>query len=247
LSTPEKSVWKMLTTTLDAIPNHGHGGWAGWSSTEYFRFFMEWLLHGFGHQGHRTEPKEPFGCEGACERLERTFDLALLQQHPYDYWGDLLAENLYGKRQGFFPTPHPVAELIAQMTIGMGDGDTRALTVMDPCVGTGRLLLHASNFSLRLYGQDIDPTLCLATLVNGYIFAPWLVRPLPYLDYVQYQPERSAEVSEAIMAQAPPHQAEVLADTEHDQEEQWRFEPVKKRRSKLSLDDGEETRQGVLF
>jgi len=246
LGSPEKKVWKMLTTSLDAIPNYGHGGWMGWSGAEYFRFFLEWMLHGFSHAGHQEAPNEPAGCEGASERLAKVFDLALLLEHPYDYWGDLLAENAYGKRQGFFPTPHTVAELIAQMTIGMSDGDTRALTVCDPCVGTGRLLLHASNYSLRLYGQDIDSTLCLATLVNGFMFAPWLVRPLPFLDGVQYQPQHSASISDSITAQAPPHQSAVLADTEHDAEEQWRFEPVKKRRGKEGPDEGE-ARQGVLF
>ena len=75
-------------------------------------------------------------------------------------------------RDSFRP-PHTLAERLVQMIIGIGDTDTRAMTVCDPCVGTGRLLLHASNYSLRLYGQDIDPTLCLATLVNGFLFAPW--------------------------------------------------------------------------
>jgi len=39
LSSPDRAVWKMLTTSLDAIPNYGHGGWAGWSGPDYFRFF----------------------------------------------------------------------------------------------------------------------------------------------------------------------------------------------------------------
>lgn len=127
------------------------------------------------------------------------------------------------------------------------EGDARILTVCDPCVGTGRLLLHASNHSLRLYGMEIDPTLCLATLVNGYLFAPWLARPLPYLDAVQYQPEESAAISEALVAQAPPYQAARLAETEHDTEEQWRFEPIKKRRPRGSKEEGGEPGQGVLF
>ena len=29
LSTPDKATWAMLTASLDAIPQHGHGGWAG--------------------------------------------------------------------------------------------------------------------------------------------------------------------------------------------------------------------------
>ena len=247
LSTPDKATWKMLTASLDAIPNHGHGGWAGWSGSEYFRYFLEWTLHGLGHNGHKEAPKEPSGCEGASERLARVFDLALLQQNPYDHFGDLLAENAYGKRQGFVPTPHTLAELMTQMTIGMSDVDTRALTVCDPCVGTGRLLLHASNYSLRLYGMDIDPLLCLAALVNGYLYAPWIVRPLPYLDGVQYQPQHSAALSDSMVAQAQPHQVEALADTQHDAEEQWRFEPIKKRRGKEGPEGGGEARQGVLF
>jgi len=69
LSAPDKSVWKMITTSLDAIPNYGHRGWMGWSSSEYFRFLLEWLLHGFGHGGHTAAPKEPAECEGADKRL----------------------------------------------------------------------------------------------------------------------------------------------------------------------------------
>ena len=250
LSTPDKATWAMLTASLDAIPQHGHGGWAGWSGSEYFRFFLQWLLHGFGHGGHKEAPAEPPYCEGAGERLARVFDLPLWQNHPYDYLGDLLAQNAYGKRQGFFPTPHTIAEFMAQMLFSgqENERDTRTLTVCDPCVGTGRLLLHASNFSLRLYGMDIDPTLCLATLVNGFLFAPWLVRPLPYLDGVQYQPECSADLSEAMAASAPPHQAEQLADTEHDTAEQWRFEPVKKRkRGHPGIPGDGEAQQGLLF
>lgn len=253
LSAPDKATWAMLTASLDAIPDHGHGGWAGWSGEDYFHFFLQWLLHGCGHAGHKEPPLEPAYCQGAGERLARVFDLPLLQQNPYDYFGDLLAQNAYGKRSGFFPTPHTVAEFMAQMMFNESDRnnerDTRILTVCDPCVGTGRLLLHASNYSLRLYGMDLDPTLCLATLVNGFLFAPWLVRPLPFLDGVQYQPEHSADLSDSMAAQAPPHQAATLAGTEHDAEEQWRFEPIKKRKqgqSEQSATDGE-ARQGLLF
>jgi hypothetical protein len=46
-----------------------------------------------------------------------------------------------------------------------------------------------------------------------------------------------------MAAQSPPHLAATLADTEHDPNEQWRFEPIKKRRRK----DEAETRQGLLF
>ena len=63
-----------------------------------------------------------------------------------------------------------------------GEPDSRTRTVCDPCVGTGRMLLHASNRSVCLYGQDVNPTCVKATLVNGYLYAPWLVIPFPWLN-----------------------------------------------------------------
>jgi hypothetical protein len=41
------------------------------------------------------------------------------------------------------------------------------------------MLLHASNYSLRLFGVDIDPLLVKTALVNGALYAPWMVRPFP--------------------------------------------------------------------
>ena len=262
LSTPDKGTWRMLTRCLDAIPHHGSGGWQGWSSYAYFRFFLEWLLYGFHHAGQPEPPQEPSGCEGASDHLYQALDLGLWLENPYDYFGDLLAQNAYGKRQGFYPTPHNVAEMMTAMMMGgqkseAGEGaddidcaaDTRILTVCDPCVGTGRLLLHASNYSLRLYGQDIDPVLCLATLVNGYLFMPWLVRPIPYLDRVQYDPRASGAVSDSMTDQAAPQSALLLAGSEHDAVEQWRFEPIKKRKRAGAVPEPDlsNVRQGLLF
>lgn len=58
-------------------------------------------------------------------------------------------------------------------------GDARRLSVCDPCLGTGRMLLHASNHSLFLFGQDIDAFVLRIALFNGAMYAPWMVRPLP--------------------------------------------------------------------
>jgi len=57
--------------------------------------------------------------------------------------------------------------------------DFRDKTVMDPCVGSGRMLMHASNFSLRLYGIDIDASLVKLTYLNGALYVPWILRPFP--------------------------------------------------------------------
>jgi hypothetical protein len=41
------------------------------------------------------------------------------------------------------------------------------------------MLLHASNFSLCLFGQDIDPLAVAMCKSDGVLYAPWLAFPLP--------------------------------------------------------------------
>ena len=53
------------------------------------------------------------------------------------------------------------------------------MRVMDPAVGTGRLLLHASNYSYFLYGCDIDPLVTTICRINSALYVPWLVFPFP--------------------------------------------------------------------
>jgi hypothetical protein len=62
---------------------------------------------------------------------------------------------------------------------GKDGRDPRVISVADPCVGSGRMLLHASNRSLRLYGQDVDPLAVVMCKINGSLYAPWLAFPLP--------------------------------------------------------------------
>jgi hypothetical protein len=243
LNTPHEKTRKMLSASLDAISGHGKDSHLGWSNATYFRFFTEWLLFGLGQKGSDSPPSDPMGCKGASERLLEVFDLPLLLRHPYDYMGDLLAECAYGRHNSFYPTPHPVCEMMVRML--MLDGDNRAKTVCDPCTGTGRLLLHASNYSMRLFGMDIDQLMCQIALVNGYFFAPWLVRPLPFFDGGYDDPETSKDISDSITETAPPHIAVRLEDTEPDMENQWKFEPIKLRKKKG--DDSHEMRQGRLF
>lgn len=40
-------------------------------------------------------------------------------------------------------------------------------------------MLHAAQYSLRLYGVDIDPMVLAACKINGALYAPWLSYPLP--------------------------------------------------------------------
>lgn len=261
-----------LEKCLDLIPKYG--GWLGWNSWTNFDYFLDWLLYAFGHPGQPELPQEPSGCEGASMRLYQYFNLAWLIAYPWDYFGAILALNGHGKRLGFYPTPMSVCTMMAQMTMGLDGEDCRAKTTMDCCLGTGRMLLVASNYSMRLSGQDINPTVIKASLVNGYLYAPWMVRPIGFLgdaylsngDKLTPEGKTVSEVTSDRMTaqgmtqeqnrgeqrqvaehflkidagQNPPAVADTsnlpifqyLNDTEHDTEEQWKFEPIKKRRKK---------------
>ncbi len=214
---------RMVETSLNSVTTHG--SWQGWGSWQVFDYFLDWLLFGLGHRGQPELPHEPADFAGASERLYQVFNLETLLAWPHDYLGEILAENRHGQHLGFYPTPMEVARMMAAMTVG-GE-DARCKSVCDPCVGTGRLLLAASNHSYRLYGCDLNPTVIKATLVNGWLYAPWLVRPFPFLDPQLVNPAASSTISDSIIQQACPEQ---LATTEHDTDEHWRFEPLKKRR-----------------
>jgi hypothetical protein len=211
---------KMLENALNSITRYG--GWQGWSSWQYINYFFEWMLFGLGHDGHKTPPKEPAGSEGASDRLFQTFNLETLLAFPSDYFGDILADNQFGKQSGFFPTPMNIVEMMVRMVI---DGDAREKTVCDPCVGTGRMLLAASNYSYRLYGVDIDGTVIKATLINGYLYAPWLVKPFPFLDRPNLDPAQDIKISNVLARQQPDYYKDTVPDTNGHE-----FAPIKKRK-----------------
>ena len=170
--TPDKRVASMLHE-WSAIIGRDCGGWSD------FRTLLDWLLWGLA-----LSKEEPRLTEQVNEKLYRKVDVGPMLESPYDYLGDFVSQD---KAKGwnptaFFPTPHNVVELVVRMTMAdnRGDGrDPRTARVNDPAVGSGRMLLHASNFSLCLFGQDIDPLAVAMCKINGALYAPWLSFPLP--------------------------------------------------------------------
>jgi hypothetical protein len=87
-----------------------------------------------------------------------------------DVLGDLFQGSItYGEAGQYF-TPECVTKLLAQMSI---DPDARPengkpILVNDPCCGTGRMLLEASNINphVELVGQDIDARCTKITAIN---------------------------------------------------------------------------------
>ena len=49
----------------------------------------------------------------------------------------------------------------------------KTASVCDPCVGFGRLLMAASNYSLHLYGMDIDYSILKVCKANMWMYVPW--------------------------------------------------------------------------
>ena len=149
------------------------GGWTD------FRTLLDWLAWGLA----LTKDELQLGAE-VSEKLYRQVNLQPLLERPYDYLGEFVSMH---KSSGwnptaFFPTPHPVVELMVQMIRHEGNDknrDSRSYSVNDPCVGSGRMLLQASNYSMHLYGQDIDPLAVIMCKINGALYAPWLSFPLP--------------------------------------------------------------------
>src|SRR5262249_8015129 len=140
---------------------------------------LDWL--GWALSLHHEQPQLT---EQVQEKLYREVNVGPLLATPYDYLGECVA---MGKAKGwnptgFFPTPHSVVQLMVRMTmtdVGKDGRDPRTYRVCDPCVGSGRMLLHASNMTISLWGQDIDPLAIAMCKINGALYAPWLAFPLP--------------------------------------------------------------------
>lgn len=103
-----------------------------------------------------------------------------------------------------------VCDLIAAMVFeGKGENDERdprLQLVQEPAVGTGRMLLSASNYSYRLFGQDIDQLVLDICLINGAFYAPWLTFPFPdsiVNPSLRDQAHESAEETEPLQLPAP--------------------------------------------
>lgn len=154
---------KNLITCLRQFSNHG----------VRLTDFLDWVCWGLGEGEDRPRVDAKVN-----EFWYKTFNLGLLIQQPYDYFGDILTETKAGwnNPNAFFPTPHEVCEMMVMINFPDGQ-DYRAKSVSDPCVGTGRMLMHASNHSLFLYGQDVDYVCVRACLINSYLYMPWVVRP----------------------------------------------------------------------
>ena len=162
------SEYKLVDKWVELVHQNTHN----WDS---MRDLMDWFLWGFADSD--TPPK--FSAE-LNEALYRQVNIGPLLLKPADYFGSWVSFHKGSwNPNAFFPTPMHVVAFMNQMTFATQEGDFRLKTVADPCVGTGRFLMDASNYSLCLSGIDIDSTNLAVAKVNAYMYAPWLDRPFP--------------------------------------------------------------------
>lgn len=87
-----------------------------------------------------------------------------------DVLGTYYEQNLIKKGSGQFFTPWPICEFMAQCTAGDKTEDT--LRILDPCCGSGRMLLCGAKHTGRqheYYGIDIDHTCVKMTAINLFL------------------------------------------------------------------------------
>ena len=142
----------------------------GYPDHNTFEKFIDWILWGFNQcQSFPNIDKK------TDDFWYRNFNLGLFYEEPADHFADLATEYSVGSGAGYFPTPGDIVELMIRINFG-GEPkhEHKKLSVMDPCCGTGIMLLYASNYSMNLYGVDINHLLTKIAKVNAYIYVPWL-------------------------------------------------------------------------
>jgi len=156
-----RKVQKNLKTCLD---------YPGYTDHNVFENFIDWILWGFN-----IGDSFPNINKETDDFWYRTFNLGLFYEEPADHFADIATEYFVGSGHGYFPTPGPIVELMVRMNFGdEPNHEHKRLSVLDPCCGTGIMLMYASNYSLNLYGNDINYLLTKIAKVNAYIYVPWL-------------------------------------------------------------------------
>jgi len=132
--------------------------------------FIDWLLHGWGSPTVKRIKIE--------DRLNKYWYENFKGELMFMFPGDYLTPIAGSIRQGvnnpgaFFPTPEHVSKMMVEMSMNKSSKFDK---VNDPCCGTARFLLYASNYSLRIYAQDLDLLMVKVTELQGWFYIPWMV------------------------------------------------------------------------
>ena len=192
---------KHLTDICEKMASGGR-----YYTDECLLYLAEWCLYGFGARKELTRTLD------ANDILYTDFQLGRLQQNAFDYPAHLYTQMIgkSARGNGFFPTPPNIVRMMTMIALGVPTDDAgyealKPQTVLDPCGGTGIMLLYASDYCLNLYYQDIDPRLCTLAEFNAWLYAPWLA----------WRPKWEAEI-EGLFAPEPERVKQAIASAKQD-------------------------------
>lgn len=166
---PNPEAMKMLKKNIKY-----HKSVSGHHGSRAIEDFIDWILWGFGSKLIKEAPKIP---EKTNKYWYENFKLRKLLERPTDYMAALLQEFGVRGGPGWFATPMNMCYMISEMTRSKNPKPWES--VHDPCVGTGSMLMPASNYSINMYAQDISGLMIKALSINAYLYIPWLVKPFP--------------------------------------------------------------------
>jgi type I restriction-modification system DNA methylase subunit len=168
LETVEPNTMKMLRTMTNTIKEEGHYG------SQAAEKLVEWLAWGFAIKDVNNFPIT----QKVNDKLKEQFKLQSLLENPSDYFAVLLAESGHSGGPGWFGTPMNITTMMTQILFNK-ENPKPWEGMNEPCLGTGSMLLPASNYCLNMTGQDISPIMILTAKVNFTLYIPWAVVPYP--------------------------------------------------------------------
>lgn len=140
-----------------------------------FDDFLTWLLFCFGDPLSKDIKHIP---NNAIEFWKNTFNPKLFLDHPGDWLGHYYETNLISpsasRKTGFFSTPPALCKLMVEISLK----DSKLCdSFNEPCIGSGRILMEASNYVLNLTGNDINPILVKIAKINTWFYIPSAALP----------------------------------------------------------------------
>ena len=107
------------------------------------------------------------------EELNKSFNKNLFMMQREDFLGRAYEElDLGDVKKGQFFTPMNICDMMAQITVD-GENKSFPVNVLDPCVGSGRMLLSAYRvlgFKGFFFGCEIDRLVYKIAVMNSYFW-----------------------------------------------------------------------------
>ena len=155
---------KILQKAMDLIESSGK------NKLEAYNDILHFLAYMLGIEGAAT----PFLQSNIHDKVKATLDLDILRAEKWDWLGELYEKNrITNPRTGQFFTPKAVSDMMAVMNAPAQVDVNKPKRMLDPCVGSGRLIISMYNLvgtGFIYYGADIDLVAYRTALVNMALF-----------------------------------------------------------------------------